>query len=229
MTVSSHCSKGDIDRRADARRSARGYTVVEVLMAIVLMAIGTAAVMSMQKASVQGNLDARKTDLANSIARTWIDRLQRDAMAWTQGANSTAALSLSQTTTVLNTLVNKNGGAWDFATPIPVAIANSPLSPCYDIFGRELDSTSIGTAQFCVHARASYLSPSQDLLRVDVRVVWLRGMTAVGGSVPAAVTDPALAKSNSPSSVSYHAVYATTAVMESPAQGGPSQGTPIPP
>jgi prepilin-type N-terminal cleavage/methylation domain-containing protein len=223
-------SECDLDRRADSRtrRDARGYTVVEVLMAMVLMAIGTAAVMSMQKASVQGNLDARKTDLANSIARTWIDRLQRDAMAWTQGANSTATASLSQTTQMLATLIN-NGGAWDFAAPMPSAIANTPLSPCYDIFGRELDSTNWGNAQFCVHARAVYLSPAQDLLRVDVRVVWLRGMTPVGGTAPAAVTDPALAKSNSPSSVSYHAVYATTAVMESPAQGGPSQGTPIPP
>jgi len=46
-------------------------------MAIVLLSIGAGAVMTMQKASVQGNLDARKADIANSIARTWIDRFQR--------------------------------------------------------------------------------------------------------------------------------------------------------
>ena len=61
----------------------RGYTAVEVLMAMTVMAIGAAAVMTMQKTSVQGNLDARKTDIANSIARTWVERLQRDAMQWT--------------------------------------------------------------------------------------------------------------------------------------------------
>ena len=52
-------------------------------MAMTVMAIGAAAVITMQKTSVQGNLDARKTDVANSIARMWVERLQRDAMQWT--------------------------------------------------------------------------------------------------------------------------------------------------
>ena len=49
-------------------------------MAMTVMAIGGAAVMTMQKTSVTGNLDARKADVANSIARTWVERLQRDSM-----------------------------------------------------------------------------------------------------------------------------------------------------
>jgi hypothetical protein len=187
-------------------------------MAMVLMAIGAAAVMTMQKASVQGNLDARKTDLANSIARTWVDRLQRDAMTWTVGRNASPSLSLTQGTTILKTLIANPAGKWDFATPIPASIADTSISPCYDILGRELDSQSLSSAQFCVHARATYLSPAQDLLRIDVRVVWLRGLGVVGSSAPSPVSSQALANLDAPSPLDYHAVYATTAVMESPAQ-----------
>jgi len=70
-------------RRSFARAIARGYTVVEVLLSMTVLAIGASAVMSMQKAALQGNLDARKTDMANSIARMWVERVRRDATQWT--------------------------------------------------------------------------------------------------------------------------------------------------
>ena len=71
--------------------TARGYTAIEVLMAMTVMAIGGAAVITMQKTSVTANLDARRADVANSIARTWVERLRRDGMAWTSpGPESTA-------------------------------------------------------------------------------------------------------------------------------------------
>jgi len=200
-------------------------------MAMVLMAIGTAAVMSMQKASVQGNLDARRTDLANSIARTWVDRLQRDAMMWTVAANATPSVGLTQSTIMLGTLY-ANGGKWDFPIAIPASVtdAKTSISPCYDALGRELDKGTIAQtpAQFCVHARAVALSPVQDLLRVDVRVIWLRGIAPpVGQAAPTLVSDATLATSDNPSPTIYHSVYATTSVMESPAQAVPGQGIPV--
>ncbi len=197
-------------------------------MAMVLMAIGTAAVMSMQKASVQGNLDARMTDVANSIARSWTDRLARDAMAWTVGENSSPSAGLMQTTQMLGALY-ANGGKWDFPIAIPASTTDpsATISPCYDILGRELDKNTIKNtpAQFCVHARATFLSPLQDLLRVDVRVVWARGITAI----PSVVSDPSLANSNAPSVTAYHTLYATTCVMENPSQVVPGQGIPVTP
>src|SRR5271165_2005192 len=81
----------------------RGYTAVEVLMAMTVMTIGAAAVMSMQKASVQGNLDARETDVANSIARMWVERLQRDAMQWTQPNNQNPTLNNFSQAVLLST------------------------------------------------------------------------------------------------------------------------------
>src|SRR5579859_3211269 len=61
----------------------RGFSVVAVLISMTVLAIGASAVMSMQKATVQGDMDARETDIANAIARTWVERLQRETLRWT--------------------------------------------------------------------------------------------------------------------------------------------------
>src|ERR1700733_5193402 len=66
-----------------SRRLTRAYTAVEVLMAMAFAAIGSASIVAMMKTSVQGDEDARKTDVANAIAHMWTERLRRDAMQWT--------------------------------------------------------------------------------------------------------------------------------------------------
>jgi prepilin-type N-terminal cleavage/methylation domain-containing protein len=68
------------------RLAARGYTMIEILVSMTLLAIGAAGVMAMQKAAVQGHQDARQMDVANAIAREWMERLRRDAMMWTPDA-----------------------------------------------------------------------------------------------------------------------------------------------
>jgi hypothetical protein len=142
-------------------------------------------------------------------------------MAWTVGNSTTPTTSLARAT-MLSTLVN-NGGAWGLATPIPTSITTTALSPCYDILGRELDQPTISLnpspVQFCVHARATYLSPLNDLLRIDVRVIWLRGIFSLSQTgAPTAITDTGLAASANLNPATYRTIYATTAVKESPAQ-----------
>src|ERR1700736_63654 len=103
-------------RRPSRLRSgaALGYTAVEVLMAMTVMAVGSAAVISMQKASMQGNLDARKTDVANSIARLWVERIKRDAMQWTTPgpASQVPPPGNLATAAILNAGIVGNAGNW---------------------------------------------------------------------------------------------------------------------
>ena len=66
------------------RKGERGYTVVEVMSAMTLIAIGAAGVIGMQRVTIQGGMDARNFDVATNIAREWQSRLQRDAaLNWT--------------------------------------------------------------------------------------------------------------------------------------------------
>jgi hypothetical protein len=180
-------------------------------MAMTVMAIGAASVISMQKAAMQGNLDARKTDMANSIARMWIERIQRDAMRWTipgpsnpataPPGNIAAAAVLNAAATTTNTWILPN--QYLGSTP--------PLSPGFDILGRDLGSDDLPGALFCVGIRLNWLTTNQ-LARVDVRVIWPRGITSNPANVcdQATVVDPGL------NSVDYHSIYLTTAVRGNP-------------
>jgi prepilin-type N-terminal cleavage/methylation domain-containing protein len=208
----------------DRSTAARGYTAVEVMMAITVMAVGSAAVISMQKASIQGNLDARKTDVANSIARLWVERIRRDAMQWTQPGPSFPVQPPGNiaTAAILNFGVVNNAGTWFLPNQYLAAIP--PVSPGFDILGRDLplaDMTPSTTpfvagALFCTNVRMTWLSPlsSLDLIRVDVRVLWPRG---VGNAVPAGgVCANAVATSNAPDPLVFHSIYITTAVRGNP-------------
>jgi type IV pilus assembly protein PilV len=162
-------------RCARARRlraSLRAYTAVEVLIAITLFAIGATGVIAMQRASVQGNYDARTLDVAGAIARGWQERLRRDADGWTaQGAPP-------NTTTWL-----KNAAAAPAAWTVPVypTLAPSGNSPAFDLLGRELtksegEGATTEVATFCTQVKLETVAPGGTvrLVRSEVRVIWQR-------------------------------------------------------
>ena len=216
-------------------------------MAMTVMVIGAAAVMSMQKASVMGNLDARKTDMANNIARMWVERLQRDAMQWTcpsaacQSNNNMCAGGGAAGALLL---CNNVTGNWFLpvspANPYMGLTAPESMSPGFDILGRDLplaelapsSATGWAGAQFCVNVRLTWLvtpvpnpagTTEPGLIRADVRVLWPRGI--YGGTPSAgfctagigALADPEQAAPAGQTPF-FHAIYMTTTLKENPAQ-----------
>lgn len=212
-------------RRSRARGA--GYTAVEVLMAMTVMGIGAAAVISMQKVSIEGNLDARKTDVANAIARTWVERLRQEAMQWTAPGPSNPTGN-NFTNPPLTILASATPDKWFLPDQDLAALG---FSPAFDILGRDLPGGDYQNAQpsdpsveaiFCVNVRLHWLvqpalgavPPEPGLLRIDVRVLWPRGLlsspqggwcatTAVDNPDP---TDPPV----------YHSLYVTTTIAENP-------------
>jgi prepilin-type N-terminal cleavage/methylation domain-containing protein len=214
-----------VSRPSSARR-ARGYTVIEILMAMTVMAIGGAAVMTMQKTSVAANLDARKADVANSVARTWVERLQRDAMQWTTPSPESPTSNLGNAKIVSNVT-----GQWFLPNQDMSKTGVESMSPAFDILGRDLPVSAMGNADFCVHVRLSWLTLGQtpsDLIRADVRVIWPVGIT---NARPGFCTDPALAQLTDPNNdtgilrengadpqqLAFHALYLTTVLRENAA------------
>ncbi|HZU83024.1 MAG TPA: prepilin-type N-terminal cleavage/methylation domain-containing protein [Polyangiaceae bacterium] len=198
-------------------RAARGYTAIEVLMAMTVMAIGAAGVMSMQKASVQGNLDARKTDIANSVARTWIERVERDAMQWTVPgpSNPSGASNLASAKVLSDGAANPN--KWFLPNEYNAPRGGVALSPGFDILGRDVPSdVLLADSVFCAHVRFAPLD-APGLFRADVRVLWTRGIVKAGDTAgPANPCDATVAASDQPDPLAYHAIYLTTAVKGNP-------------
>ncbi|HEX8795686.1 MAG TPA: hypothetical protein VF765_32270 [Polyangiaceae bacterium] len=213
--------------------SAAGYTAVEIMMALTVMSIGAAAVMSLQKTSVTGNFDARETDLAASIARTWVDRLHRDAMNWTMPNNSNPTTSNFSNAKLLSSPAY---GSWT----LPNFEMNAPGTPpetmsyAFDMLGRDIPSSqatgSPNPVVFCVNYRLNWLVPPNlapppggpavepGLIRVDLRVLWPRDIVSrPAGDWCTAVST--LANPETDTQPDYHAIYLTTTVR----QGGTGQ------
>lgn len=218
-----------LPRSGWGRATSAGYTAVEVLMAMTVMAIGAAAVISMQRATIQGDLDARETDLANSIARTWVERLHKDAMQWTL-PSSVNMTGNNFANAVL--LANNVNGTW-FLPKAYMGGTPETWSPGFDILGRDVPSTGptgLAAAFFCANVRLTWLVPpalptEPGLIRADVRVLWPRGLynSPLGGSAAGFCT-PAVAAQVDPNVYAlgqqppYHAIYLTTTLRENAGQ-----------
>ena len=150
-----------------------GYTAVEVLLSMTVLAIGAAGVMSMQKAAIQGNNDARQLDTANAIAHTWMDRLRTDATTWTLPSTviaNSATSNLGTTQWLGNTL------SAFFLPTAPAAYPAEGKSSAFDVFGRDLIATDAAKAVFCTHIKLEALNYDKNnnpvILGATVLVFW---------------------------------------------------------
>lgn len=207
--------------RAKGRR--RGYTAVEILIAMTLFAIGAAGVVGMMKVTVQGGADARRFDIATSIAHQWTGRLQRDAMLWTLPNSTNTTSNLAANTRWLKDIATSGCTGANFCMPAIPAASAAGLSPAFDITGRDMPTYAAGTSEhfFCVQYRLNWIADpgntacsgagepcSTALMRAEVRVFWRR---AEYGFIPnCASVDLAADK--------WHFVYATTGIRENQLQ-----------
>jgi hypothetical protein len=206
-------------KKIRARANARGYTVVEVISAMTLFAIGAAGVISMQRVTIQGGTDARRFDVGSNIANEWAHRFHRDSMLWTQpnGANpgTQNLFGGSAATKWLKDIATPN--VWIRVPPL-TAGTEMGVSGAFDVYGRDLPAAGAGIEHFyCAQYRLDWISnPGPNLtpggiVRVEVRVVWARlDSASIINCNDAASFDP----DTNPNA--YHFVYVTTAVRENP-------------
>ncbi|MGB0647703.1 MAG: type IV pilus modification PilV family protein [Bradymonadia bacterium] len=133
----------------------KGVTLVEVLLAVVISAIGFAAVLSMQISSVQGNISAREVASAVNLAESAIETLQRESYKW---------VSLDPPEPYLNKTENE----WFTMTPDPVD-HNGRVARSVNV-----EMGSLTTRQrFCIHYMIDRLNGGfGGLISGRVRVVW---------------------------------------------------------
>jgi type IV pilus assembly protein PilV len=194
---------------------ARGYTMIEVMIALTLLAVGTSGIIAMQKVTTIANRDAKTLVIANQVARTWVERLRADATQWNHPSPSSDASDLSDTRW-LKTI----NGTWFRPTD------DAAGSPTADALGNDVRDTDLANGIFCTNLRLTWLygPPSSNvpppyLIRAEVRVYWLR--QGAGGNVEVGKTicDPSVDLSKvAPSVDRYHFVYLTTAVAQNMAR-----------
>ncbi|HEX3776091.1 MAG TPA: type II secretion system protein [Polyangiaceae bacterium] len=198
---------------------ARGYTAVELLMAISVFGIGVAGIISMEKVTSASNQDAKNLAIATHIAESWLDVLQADGAAWNHPSPQNSVSDL-QTDTVWLQQVIPTPNTW-FLPQYEAVRFN--FGPAFDALGNPVNTTNLTNAVFCSHLRLSWLYPENassgnGLIRAEVRVFWLRD----GQSSPQASVSPCAAAmpigSISGNSSSFHFVQKITAIRENMTQ-----------
>jgi prepilin-type N-terminal cleavage/methylation domain-containing protein len=185
---------------ASSRRQ-RGYTAVELMMAISIFAIGIAGIMSMEKVTSVSNQHAKNLAIATHIAESWLDMLATDAVAW-------------------NVVTNANATSWF----LPAYSTVFAFGPGFDALGNPVNTTtSTAGVQFCSHLRLSWLYPppvgseaGNGLIRIEVRVFWLRDGQAspVPNLNPCDPTMPIANINATTASSTFHFVQKISAVRE---------------
>lgn len=134
-------------------------------MAISVLAIGASGIFALQKATVVANRDAKNLEVANQIARAWVDRLRADGMKWNYPSPASPIQDLD-TDTVWLKQVNVTQ-AWYRPTN------GATIYGVHDAFGNDNPSGSTA-GPYCVNLRLGWLGKEQNLIRTEVRVYWLR-------------------------------------------------------
>lgn len=157
----------------------RGYTMVEVMMGLSVLAIGATGIIAMQKYALMGTMTSRNVMNATNIAASSIEKMSSEAAIWADnGTQDTVAMPWLGP--ALNTpnvwVVPPDGAALIDGTPLDIATIDLAANPV----------TPVG---YCTHVRAELVgnknaippsdpllggTDSTDIARVEVRTFFAK-------------------------------------------------------
>ncbi len=146
------------------RHTESGFTLVEVMIAIGIMTVGSLGILAMHGAVSGANRSANDMNTALAITETWLERIDRDALSWTErGLNSNSLANTDYLSEIAGSVAPT-----DWFTPSP---SDTDESYRFDYFGR--DDTTGNNTKYCVNLRLAWLRQGTSL-RVDIRTFWYR-------------------------------------------------------
>lgn len=187
-------------------RGRRGYTLVELMMAIALFSVAVLGIISMQKITVMANAHAKNLATAQRIAQSWASQLQMDSTQWRLNNDFGGGFLDSN-------------GVWER----PAYNTTRKFGAAFDGLGNPLTDAQLDRARFCTHVRMSWLyretlgASGNGMLRTEIRVFWQKeGEAAIGSATTmcAASQTAAQATTIGLSPHLYHFVYQTAGVRQ---------------
>jgi prepilin-type N-terminal cleavage/methylation domain-containing protein len=156
----------------NGKRSARpsGFTLIEVMIAIGIMTVGSLGILAMHQAVSNANRAAHEMNTALAITERWLERIERDSLSWTEQGLVTSSLSGTNYLSPLTTTTT----ATDWFTP---AVTGDGEKYAFDFFGRDTDTKD--DIKYCTNLKLSWLRQGSSA-RVDIRTYWYRAGHMVG-------------------------------------------------
>ncbi len=149
------------------RSSESGFTMVEVMAALLIFGIGLLGIMALHIVARKGNADSQNVTAATAIAEHWMERLRTESVMWYQGQSDITATSMPMMT----------GAGINVTTP--GMVTNWVAPPQNPLLDREMteaqlnpsDGSLVTAGEYCTQYRVATLVPNQ-VLRAEVRVMW---------------------------------------------------------
>jgi prepilin-type N-terminal cleavage/methylation domain-containing protein len=157
--------------RATRPRQA-GYTAVEVLMSLAVLAVGVVGIIATEKVTLAANVHAKNLAIATHIGQSWLGMLETDATLWGRNGSLTPTTWLEQ-----------GAGIATWFRPTYDTVVG--FGPAFDAIGNPLLQQDEEDAKFCVDLRLATLTTNNNgggLVRAEVRVIWLRDDGALGSA-----------------------------------------------
>ncbi|MFH1437402.1 MAG: hypothetical protein ABIJ56_16980 [Pseudomonadota bacterium] len=151
------------------KRKLMGYTLVEVMAALLLFGVGLLGIMAMEVVATKGNRDSHDLTVATTMGEWWLERLHMESLMWNVSQNDFDA---NLTPMLLPHQVNMDtlGGTTDWVAPPGTRDGSTPANPRYDKWMRS--AATPGTAgEFCAQYRLTTITVNE-LVRAEVRVMW---------------------------------------------------------
>lgn len=162
--------------RTASRRGETAFTIIELMIVVTLTAAGLVALLKMQSQSIKALAGTRNFSEAVNLAEHFIETLKLEAMEWTTDGTSMVADTARFPN--LHLIGNPSPGG---TSGWQQAMVPGDTLKTVGTLGNDsvLDSGLLSefpwdrNRRFCVHFRLTWLIPDY-LMRVDVRVVWMR-------------------------------------------------------
>lgn len=165
-----------MSRSSTMRRTAsrRGYTMVEVMMGLAILAVGATAIIALQRFSVLGTMTARHLTNATNVSSSVIEQMNIESGLWTTNSGTFNTGTMPWLGTALNST------AWV-----------APANHAFLIDGTPVDATT-ATADtpvaYCTHVRSTWLGnrdaiantfEATDIVRIEVRTFFAKSGRSV--------------------------------------------------
>jgi prepilin-type N-terminal cleavage/methylation domain-containing protein len=155
------------------KKTRAAFTLIEVMIAIGIMTVGSLGILAMHQGVGEANRAALEMNTALAITERWVERVERDALSWTErGLNSSSLAGTYHLSGLAGTALATN---WFRPTPPPGE------SYDFDFFGGDVITGNPNPAKYCTNLRLSWLRQGSSA-RVDIRTFWYREGYMPGGA-----------------------------------------------
>lgn len=165
-------------RQHNPRGTRRGFSIVELLVVVAVTGVGFVALLDLQVSSIRGLTYPANLTAAINLGEHFLSTLRVEAIEWTgKNGQTWDNPRLKYLSTLDPTLPADSPDSWQVLPAVDGATdAFRDQAGADDVYDpgllREIQPRQ--NPRFCLHYQLVFVSEAENLIRAQVRVLWLR-------------------------------------------------------